>query len=54
VSPNNSSALASAITKLGSMPQTERKNMGRRGKEFVLVNHSYDVLSKKFITALEQ
>lgn len=53
VEPDNVDAIASAIIKLSELPKEEREIMGKHGKDFVLKNHTYAVLSQKFIQALE-
>lgn len=49
VPPENTKAIAEAILKLKSMSPIERETMGLNGKRFVLANHDYRVLAKKFI-----
>jgi glycosyltransferase involved in cell wall biosynthesis len=53
VEPNNSEALASVISHLDTIGHAKREAMGRRGKEFVMKNYTYDVLAEKFIMALK-
>ena len=47
VSPKNSESLADAIVELYNMPEEERKEMGRRGREYVEKYHSIPVLVNK-------
>lgn len=45
---------AEKILTVKSMPDDERKEMGRRGREYILKNYTYPVLAGKFIEALER
>ena len=49
IEPENSTAIAEAAKKLASLSQEERREMGVRGKEYILKNNEYDVLSQKFL-----
>jgi len=49
IAPENSAAIAQAAKKLASLPKEELDAMGRRGKEYILRNNEYDVLSKNFL-----
>lgn len=49
IAPEDSAAIAQAAKKLASLPKEELDAMGRRGKEYILQNNEYDVLSKKFL-----
>ena len=49
IAPEDSAAIAQAAKKLASLPKEELDAMGRRGKEYILRNNEYDVLSKKFL-----
>lgn len=52
VAPENPVAIAEAIKKLIDMSPLEREEMGRRGKEYVIKNHDYRILAKKFLEAI--
>lgn len=52
IEPGNAEAVANAILSLASMTQRERREIGQRGRDFVLENHSYPVLAKKFIKSI--
>ncbi len=54
VEPENVNAIATAIQKLQSMSQTELKQLGKNGHEFVIKNHTYSVLANKFINIFEK
>jgi glycosyltransferase involved in cell wall biosynthesis len=47
--PENPKAIAEAIIKLKALPQNEREAIGLNGRKFVLANHNYRILAKKFI-----
>ena len=47
ISPGSSEAIADAIIKLYNMPGEERKEMGKRGREYVEKHHSIPVLVNK-------
>lgn len=53
VEPENATAIAGAIEKLSEMPEEELLQMGASGKRFVVENHTYSVLAKRFISILE-
>ena len=53
VEPENATAIADAIEKLCQMPEEERMQMGAKGKQFVLKNHTYLVLAKRFVDCLK-
>ena len=48
VEPDNVSEISKAILALKSMPEEERRRLGENGKKFVLSNHTYQVLGKRF------
>jgi len=52
VPPQDASAVAEGLLKLAAVPAAERAAMGRRGREFVLANHTYPVLAQRFIDAV--
>ena len=49
VEPENPEAIADAIMKLASIPESEREEMGKKGHDYVLKHHTYSVLSQKFV-----
>jgi glycosyltransferase involved in cell wall biosynthesis len=51
VAPENPAVTAQGIRSLLSLGAHERQAMGRRGKEFVLHNHTYPILSERFLAA---
>ncbi|MDM4767557.1 glycosyltransferase family 4 protein [Pelomonas sp. SE-A7] len=53
VAPEDAAAVAEGLKKLAATSAEERTAMGRRGREFVLANHTYPVLAQRFLQALE-
>ena len=51
VKPEDPDAAAQGIRTLLALSEDERKAMAQRGKAFMLKNHTYSVLGKKFIAA---
>ena len=49
IPPEDSSAIAEAAIKLSSLSKEELTKIGQRGKEYILRNNEYDVISKKFL-----
>ncbi|MBE6829560.1 MAG: glycosyltransferase family 4 protein, partial [Ruminococcaceae bacterium] len=49
IPPEDSSAIAKAAKKLAGLSKEELNAMGRRGREYILQNNEYDVLSQKFL-----
>ncbi|MCX2865107.1 glycosyltransferase family 4 protein [Paucibacter sp. PLA-PC-4] len=52
VPPEDAQAVAEGVRRLAALPPEERAAMGRRGREFVLDNHTYPVLAQRFVEAL--
>lgn len=48
IPPERPEAIASAVLHFMAMSPSERDTMGLRGKEYVLANHDYTALAKKF------
>jgi glycosyltransferase involved in cell wall biosynthesis len=53
VPPDEPAAIAGAVRKLAALGAAERTELGERGRQFVQEHHSYDVLSRRFLEALE-
>ena len=53
IEPENPKAIVNAINKLSSLSDSELKEMGQKGKEFILKNHDYKILAKKFIDIIK-
>ena len=49
VEPENPQAIADGILKLAALSQEEREAMGKRGRDYILKNQTYDILAKKFL-----
>ena len=54
VEPDNVAEIAGAMEKLSQLSSEEQQRMGTNGKKFVLENHTYSVLAKRFIDCLEK
>jgi glycosyltransferase involved in cell wall biosynthesis len=54
IPPQNPKAIAGAISKLKLLSQAERDDMGLKGRKFVLANHDYRALAKKFIDIINE
>ncbi|MBK6470877.1 MAG: glycosyltransferase family 4 protein [Betaproteobacteria bacterium] len=52
VPPQDASAVADGLRRLAAVPAGERRAMGERGRAFVLANHTYPVLARRFLEAL--
>ncbi len=52
VPPEDAQAVAEGVRRLAALPAETRAAMGRRGREFVLANHTYPVLAQRFVEAL--
>jgi glycosyltransferase involved in cell wall biosynthesis len=53
IAPEDPEALAQAIRQLMAMSREERAAMGQRGRDYVLANHDYCLLARKFIEAVQ-
>lgn len=51
VKPEDSLAIVYGIRSLMELSELERKIMGQRGRAYVMKNHTYPVLAKKFLEA---
>jgi glycosyltransferase involved in cell wall biosynthesis len=49
VEPDNVKEISEAIITLKNMTDEERKHLGENGRKFVLDNHTYEVLGKRFL-----
>ncbi len=52
VEPENIDQLIAAILKLKSLTPEQRTQLGKNGKEYVLKNHSYDILTDKYLESI--
>jgi glycosyltransferase involved in cell wall biosynthesis len=52
VPPQSAPAVAEGLQRLAALSLEERREMGERGRAFVLANHTYPVLAQRFIEAL--
>jgi glycosyltransferase involved in cell wall biosynthesis len=53
VVPESGAASADGLRRLAALPAGERRAMGERGHAFVLAHHSYPVLARRFVAALQ-
>ncbi|WP_207485277.1 glycosyltransferase family 4 protein [Arenibaculum pallidiluteum] len=49
VPPEDAAALACEILRMRDLPQPERQRLGENGRRFVLQNHDYRVLARRFL-----
>jgi glycosyltransferase involved in cell wall biosynthesis len=52
VAPEDPDAVAAGLRRLAALPELSRRQMGERGHEFVVANHSYAVLARRFAEAI--
>lgn len=52
IEPDNPKAITEAIRQLIAMSSKDLKKMGEAGKEYVIANHDYSVLSLRFLESL--
>ena len=52
VAPESAAAVAEGLRRLAANTPAERRVMGDRGRAFVLANHTYPVLARRFIGAV--
>lgn len=53
VPPENPQAIAQGIRQLLALDNTERELMGKRGRDYILQNHTYPVLAKRFLEIMK-
>jgi glycosyltransferase involved in cell wall biosynthesis len=53
VPPQDAQASADGLRRLAALPADERRAMGERGRAFVLAHHTYPVLARRFLEALQ-
>jgi glycosyltransferase involved in cell wall biosynthesis len=53
VPPESSAEVAEGLRRLVALPDAERRAMGERGRAFVLANHTYPVLARRFLEAMK-
>lgn len=54
VPPENPEAIAQSVIEIINMSEEERSTMGLRGKKYVESHHDYAVLSRKYLTVLNE
>ena len=53
VAPESAEAVAQGLMQLAQLPGAQRRAMGQRGRAFVQMHHTYPVLARRFLAALE-
>ena len=53
VAPESPQAVADGLRQMAGLKPMERQAMGQRGRAYVLAHHSYPVLARRFIEALQ-
>ena len=53
VPPDDPQAVAQGLLHLAALSPGERRSMGERGRAFVLAHHTYPVLARRFLDALQ-
>jgi glycosyltransferase involved in cell wall biosynthesis len=51
VAPESAQAVADGVRRLVACGEEERRRMGQRGRDFILRNHTYQVLAQRFLAA---
>lgn len=54
VAPQDPGKIAEAIQELTSLSDNERSKLGERGKQYVMDNHDYKILAKRFLDFCDQ
>ena len=54
VAPGSPAAVADGLIRLSMVPAETRRDMGRLGHEYVLANHTYPVLARRFLAVCER
>lgn len=52
VNPDDQNAIANAIIKLKLLSQEGREKLGKNGKKYVIENHTYNILTRKFFSVI--
>ena len=53
ITAENEIDIADAILNFYYMKQSQREQLGKNGKNYVLKNHTYDMLAKKYADIIE-
>jgi len=54
VAPEDPTAVADGLRRLAALAPDERRAMGARGRAFVLAEHTYPVLARRFLQAMQR
>jgi glycosyltransferase involved in cell wall biosynthesis len=52
VAPGDPAAFAHAILRLRDLPAHERERLGKNGRDFVMKNHDYRILARRFLEVM--
>jgi glycosyltransferase involved in cell wall biosynthesis len=52
VEPENPAAFADAVLRLRALSEDERRRLGENGRRFVIENHDYAILARRFLEAV--
>jgi glycosyltransferase involved in cell wall biosynthesis len=53
VPPEDPQAVAQGLRQLAALSPKDRRVLGEKGRAFVLAHHTYPVLARRFLQALE-
>ena len=51
VAPESPAAIADGLRRMAGMSSEQRREMGERGRRFVIAHHTYPVLARRFVDA---
>jgi glycosyltransferase involved in cell wall biosynthesis len=54
VPPEDPAAVAQGLLQLAALSPKERRTLGEKGRAFVLAHHTYPVLARRFLQAIER
>jgi glycosyltransferase involved in cell wall biosynthesis len=54
VAPEDAGAVAAGLRRMAALGPARREAMGKRGRAFVLANHTYPVLARRFLQAVSR
>ena len=54
IRPQDENAIREAVESIRQLPEDDRTEMGRKGREYVIENYEYPVLAKKFADSLKE
>jgi glycosyltransferase involved in cell wall biosynthesis len=54
IAPGSPAAIAEAVLRLRALPERERQQLGENGRNFVMKNHDYRVLARRFLDVMHE